>query len=195
MAAVPPAQVPPTPPIPEDPEAAFTHVLEHIIGLDTAAERERVTINGGVRTINDIIYIEIDSLIECLTQNTSVLSRTKLKTLKIWAENEDDLGNGIDLDLFTPEVCRERQKLIAKTTQATTDSLDKLTTREKLNTFNGLVAPSGFRFRLAKVQNRNGSRNWPESDRNSGGKSSPYDDFCLPVLLQASVLNFDNGVC
>jgi hypothetical protein len=74
MAALPPPAIPP--PLPEDPEAAFSHVLEHIIGLNTAAKRERVIVNGGVRTINDILYVKIDSLIECLTQNTSILLKT-----------------------------------------------------------------------------------------------------------------------
>jgi hypothetical protein len=132
-------QVPPVVPLlPEDPEEAFNHVLEHVVGLDTAVKRERVTINGGVRTIDDILYVEIDSLLECLTQNTSVLARTRLKTLKFWAEAEDDIGNGINLNHFTAEVCRERQKIIAKSTRSTNDTGDKATaTREKLSTFNG----------------------------------------------------------
>jgi hypothetical protein len=122
MADVPPPIIPP---LPNDPEAAFNHVLEHIIGLDTVAKRERVIVNGGVRTINNILYIKIDSLIECLTNNTSVLSKTKLKNLKLWAETEDDIGNGIDLNRFTVEVCRERQKVIAKSSRSTTDTSDK----------------------------------------------------------------------
>jgi hypothetical protein len=58
--------------------------------------------------INNILYIKIESLTECLTQNTSVLARTILKTLKLWADAKDDLGNGVDLNLFTAEICRER---------------------------------------------------------------------------------------
>jgi hypothetical protein len=81
--------------------------------------------------------------------------------VKIWAENKDDVGNGINLSLFTPEVCRERQKLIAKTTRATTDSSDKSTTSEKLNTFNGkreqwMKAKRELTAYLNQIKNDNG---------------------------------------
>jgi hypothetical protein len=123
------------PPIPDEPEAAFLHVLEHVIGLDTAAKRDRVTQNGGVRMIEDLLFVEIDLVIDGLTANTSALAKTRLKTLKLWAEEQFDIDGTVDISHFTAEVCRERQRGIAKSSRSSDQ--DKSTVKDKLNTFNG----------------------------------------------------------
>jgi hypothetical protein len=67
-AAMPPA-------IPDDPEQDFVHVLQHIIGLDTVAKRERVTVQAGVTTVENLLDVETDGLMECLTANTSIMAK------------------------------------------------------------------------------------------------------------------------
>jgi hypothetical protein len=134
------AQVPPVviPAVPVDPEDAFLHILEHFIGLDTVAKRERVTVTAGVRTIDDIMYVKIDRLIGILTANTSVITATRLKTLKQWAEDEYDLEGFNDVGRFTTEVCRERQRTIAQTTKTGgTTGERSADTKATLPNFNG----------------------------------------------------------
>jgi hypothetical protein len=113
----PPVDVPLAPPMPPDPVAAFDHVLCYIIGLDTQRKRDAVTgtVGGGVTTIDDLLLVDIESLISCLTEDTSLMVRTRLKALKIWAEEQYEINNSINLNEFTNEVCRTIQMRIAKT--------------------------------------------------------------------------------
>jgi hypothetical protein len=126
------------PDIPEDDQGAFVWVLEHVIGLDTDAKRQRVTVNAGCTTAEDLLMVETDSLVDCLTNNTSILSKTKLKTLKRWAEEEYDIEGSVDIRKFTVGVCRERQRQLARTDKTVGQQTEKgTTTKEKLTTFNG----------------------------------------------------------
>jgi hypothetical protein len=52
-----PPPMPVIPPIPPAPAAAFAHVLQYIVGLDTPAKRDRVINRGGVATVNDLLLI------------------------------------------------------------------------------------------------------------------------------------------
>jgi hypothetical protein len=89
---VPPPVVPPqvvpiqalVPPIPVDPQGVFLHVLEHVIGLDTQAKRDGVTVNAGCMTTDDLMYVETDSLMDCLNPTTTIVAKTRIKTLKKW---------------------------------------------------------------------------------------------------------------
>jgi hypothetical protein len=132
------AAVVPIPPIPEDQPGALLHVLEHIIGLDTPAKRDRVTINAGVTSAEDLLYVELESLIDCLTATTSILAKTRLKTVKRWVEDEFDIEGNIDIRKFTEDICKERQRIIARSVKTTAQQVDKSTvSKEKLSTFNG----------------------------------------------------------
>jgi hypothetical protein len=64
----PPGPLPPNLPaivplLPGNPQGDFEHVLEFIIGLDTQAKRDRFLVNAGCTTVEDLIYVETDSLV------------------------------------------------------------------------------------------------------------------------------------
>lgn len=156
------ANVPQPQGMPDDQPGAFTYVLEHIIGLDTVAKRERVTINAGVTTAEDLLYVEMDSLIDCLTNNTTIIAKACLKTLKRWAEDEYDIEGQVDIRKFNEEICKERQRNIARSTKAGVQPLDKgTTTKEKLTLFNGkrenwLRAKRELTAHLNQIKNEQG---------------------------------------
>jgi Reverse transcriptase (RNA-dependent DNA polymerase) len=135
--AVQPVLPPMIPPIPNDPAGAFMHVLQHIIGLDTPAKRDRVTINAGITEAEGLLYVEMDSLINSLTPQTSIIAKTRLKTLKRWVEEEYDIEGAIDISKFTDHVCRDLQRSIARSTKPTQQADKGATAKEKLPSFNG----------------------------------------------------------
>jgi hypothetical protein len=135
MAQQPPAAV--IPPIPADDFAAFEHVLEHVIGLDTQAKRDRVLINIGVQNAYQLLLMDMDGLIEGLTVNTSGLSKMRLKAMRKWAEEEQDTFGEVDIRRFTLPVCEIQQRIIARTGRALGQTERSTTSKEKLNTFNG----------------------------------------------------------
>ena len=102
----PPVGVPIVPPMPLDSVAAFDHVLCYIVGLDTQQKRDCVTVRGGVTTIDDILLVDIEGLLDCLPKEVSITVRSHLKTLKIWAEEQYKINGTINVDEFTNEVCR-----------------------------------------------------------------------------------------
>ena len=75
------------PPVPVHPTDAFAHVLEHIIGLDTQTKGDRDLVRGGVTTVDDLLLVDMDSLRDCLTDATSVMAKTRLKTPKCGQKN------------------------------------------------------------------------------------------------------------
>jgi hypothetical protein len=158
----PPVLLPLIPPIPLDPDLAFSHVLQYIIGLDTQAKRDRISLRGGVTIINDLLLVDMESLLDCLTDNTSVMAKTRLKTLKLWAEEQYDINQTIDIHNFTEEVCREKQMKIAKaTTKQKSSGSDSATSKEKLRNFNGkrenwLNAKRDLTAYLNQILNENG---------------------------------------
>ena len=129
------------PPIPPDATAsdAFLHVLQYIIGLNTPAKRDHVTRNGGVTTIDDLLMVDMESLLDCLSDNTSIMAKTCLKTFKMWAKESYDINHAVNIRDFTMDVCRTNQMKIAKTTSKTkssgTDGVSS--SKEKLRSFNG----------------------------------------------------------
>ena len=132
------ANVPP--PIPVDPAGAFLWTLTHIIGFDTQAKRERVTNQGGVTTIMDLLMVDMSQLLECLTATTSVMAKTKLQALKTWAEEQYDTNEEVFVQDFTADICREYQFKFARTksrTQTKSDTTTTTTSKDKLRTFNG----------------------------------------------------------
>jgi hypothetical protein len=64
------------PPIPVDPQGAFSHVLKHVIGLDTQEKRDFVTHIAGCVTAEDLLYVETNSFIDCLDPSSSIISKT-----------------------------------------------------------------------------------------------------------------------
>ena len=155
----------PIPAIPDDPQEAFVHVLEHVIGLDTQAKRDRIT-NTGILTAEDLMLIDMTGLIECVSINTiSIMVRTRLKTLKRWVEEEFDIeGEGkVDVRKFTTDVCKEKQREIARTSGTSTQpSSDKtITTKDKVSVFSGkrsdwLNAKRELIAYLNQIKNRHG---------------------------------------
>jgi hypothetical protein len=97
--------------VPEN-DPAFLAVLQDIVGLDTQPKRDRVTKHGGVKSADDLLLVDMDSLLACLTQGTSVMAKTKLKTLKLWVEEQYDLHGTVDITKFTADVCRAKQMKI-----------------------------------------------------------------------------------
>ena len=71
IADAPPAPVPTGGPFPGDPVGDFQHILEHIVGLTTSNQRDRVTINAGVQTVDDLLFIDQESLLSVLPTNTN----------------------------------------------------------------------------------------------------------------------------
>jgi hypothetical protein len=132
---VPPALIPP---ILADPQNAFIWVLTHIIGLETPAKRDRVTVRGGVTNAIDLIMIDMEQLLDQLTDNTTVMAKTKLQTLKVWAEEQYDTYHEIHLADFTNDVCRNYQLKYLRSKERTKSKSDTPTSsKEKLRVFNG----------------------------------------------------------
>jgi hypothetical protein len=63
--------------------------------------------------------------------------KTKLKTLKHWAEDTYDVLGTIDVRDFTADICRDLQRTLARSTKTSVEQSDKTAAREKLATFNG----------------------------------------------------------
>jgi Reverse transcriptase (RNA-dependent DNA polymerase) len=128
----------PIPPIPHDDEPAFAWVLEHVIGLDTVLKRNRVLVTADVKTAQQLLTVPIDDLIELLTDNTSLRSKTKLRALRYWAKEQQDVFGVINIHDFTEEVCLEKQEVVAdgKASSTTTDK-GSTTKSDKVPRFNG----------------------------------------------------------
>ena len=142
---------------------AFVHVLTTIIGLDTQPMRDRVIVRGGVREVHDLLLVDMDSLLDCLKHETSVMAKTRLKTFKLWAEEQHDLHGHIDIKQFTEEICRLKQMKIAKATVKTKSGGSDVTSagKEKLRNFNGkmehwLGAKRELTAYLNQILNENG---------------------------------------
>jgi hypothetical protein len=125
------------PPIPVDPQGAFVYVLEHVIGLDTQAKRDCVTHVAGCIIAEDLMRVETDSLINCLDPTTSIISKTRLKTMKKWVEDTHDIHGVVDIALFNAGICRYNQCAIAQMTKLGTGQTEKAATKEKLTVWNG----------------------------------------------------------
>ena len=151
------------PPVPVHPTDAFAHVLEHIIGLDTQTKRDRVLVPGGVTTVDDLLLVDMDSLLDCLTDATSVMAKTRLKTLKMWAEEQFDINQQINIQEFTEVTCREKQMKVAKAPIKTKTGISDggSAGKEKLQTFNGKIenwlnSKRELTAYLNQIQNENG---------------------------------------
>jgi predicted transcriptional regulator len=56
----------------------------------------------------------MDSFLDCLIDATSVMGNTRLKTLNMWAEEQFDINQQINIQEFTEVTCCERQMKVAK---------------------------------------------------------------------------------
>jgi hypothetical protein len=118
--AIPPvAPLPPNlpaiiPPLPGNPQGDFEHVLEFIIGLNTQAKRDHILQNAGCTVVDDLLYVETDSLLSCLEADTPIISKTRLKTLKKWTEDTFDIYQSVDIADFTLDICKENQHAMEK---------------------------------------------------------------------------------
>ena len=83
--------------------------------LTTVGMRNAIITGAGVNTIEDLLLIYEDSLINACTNNTTVMAKIKLITLKRWTEREADIDE-TTLDInFTSDIYRELQREIART--------------------------------------------------------------------------------
>jgi hypothetical protein len=126
--------VPVIPPIPADPQGVFEHVLEYVVGLGTQAKWDCVIVAAGCVTADDLMYVETDNLIACLDPATSIIAKTRLKTLKKWVEEFFDVNGVVDVADFTADICRSNER---ETTKPSTTQAEKSVTKEKLNVWNG----------------------------------------------------------
>jgi hypothetical protein len=109
--------LPPFPIIPHilvDPTDLFAHVIEHIIRLDTQVKRDRVIVCGSVTTVDGLLLVDMDRLLDCLTDATSVMAKTHSKTLKMWAEEQFDINQQVNIQEFTEVTCCEKQMKVVK---------------------------------------------------------------------------------
>ena len=93
-AAIPLGRPPPPPPIiapgglfPGTDQENFEHVLQHVTGLTTVAQGDRILVNAGTRTVCDLLLLDEESLTSVLTNNTNQMVRMRLKALKQGLEN------------------------------------------------------------------------------------------------------------
>jgi hypothetical protein len=113
-------------------------VLEFIIGLDTQPKRDKILLNAGCTVVEDLLYVESESLLSCLELDTPILSKTRLKTLKKWAEDTFDVFGTVDIAGFTLDVCKVNQRTMARSSKpSTSTTTDKAVIKDKLRNFNG----------------------------------------------------------
>jgi hypothetical protein len=125
------------PPLPGKPQGDFEHLLEFTIGLDARAKRDCVTLTAGCVNVGDLLYVEMESLLECLELDTPIIAKTCLKTLNKWTEDMFDLSGTVDVAEFTLDICTENQQATARTAKPTAGKTDKSIVKEKLRYFNG----------------------------------------------------------
>ena len=107
------------PPYPGNLADDFAHCLEHVVTLTTLNMRNAIVKTAGVGTIDYLLLIDEESLIRLCTTQTTVMAKMKLKTLKRWVEKEADIDKStLDIQKFTPEVCKELQRELARTKKA-----------------------------------------------------------------------------
>ena len=102
------------PPYPGGAGANFQHNLQYIIGLPTLIQIQRITINGGITKIEDLLLVDEEAIINSFTNNTSAMCKTRMRTLKRWAQERSDDQKPLNMVLFTPLVCRARQIELAR---------------------------------------------------------------------------------
>ena len=137
------------PPFPGDPILDFAHSLEHVILLTTPQMRNTITVNAGITTVDDLLLLDEESLINTCTAATSAMSKMRLKTLKRWTERQADVDEGaLNIQDFTPEICRELQRELARTKKTKDDETSSQGTKEKLTSFNGKAESWGKSKRL-----------------------------------------------
>jgi hypothetical protein len=105
--------------------------------LDTQAKRHSVTVTAGCQTADDLMHVETESLINCLDPATSIIAKTRLKTLKKWVEDSFDIHGTVDISNFTAAICQDNQRAIARTVKSGTTQVEKTSSKEKLNVWNG----------------------------------------------------------
>jgi hypothetical protein len=70
--------------------------------------------------------------------DTPTISKTRLKTLKKWAEDTFDVFGMVDIADFTLDVFKEKQCTMARSSKpSTSTTTDKAATKDKLRNFNG----------------------------------------------------------
>jgi hypothetical protein len=79
-----------------------------------------------------------DSLRQCLEVDTPIISKTRLKTLKKWAEDTYDIEGDVDIANFTLQVCKENQRAMARSSKPSiSTTAEKAAGKDKLRNFNG----------------------------------------------------------
>jgi hypothetical protein len=67
-------------------------VLEYIIGLDTPQKGDQVLVMAGCQTVEDLLYVKTENPLTCLADDTPIVAKTRLKTLKKWTEETYDVN-------------------------------------------------------------------------------------------------------
>ena len=119
-------------PFPGNSAGDLLHILEHIVGLSTIAQRERITLTASVTTAEDILLLDEASLLGTLTTATSVMARMKLKALKRWTERQETLGISVNVQGFTTDECRKIQRNISRVVEGSTRVESRHDSKEKL---------------------------------------------------------------
>mmetsp|Transcript_59563 Transcript_59563/g.145981 ORF Transcript_59563/g.145981 Transcript_59563/m.145981 type:complete len:100 (-) Transcript_59563:71-370(-) len=70
------------------PRKAFLWMLEFRCGLDTEAKRNRITMTAGVSTVEDLLYIEEEMLLDSLHHKCYLVYRDNQSTMKCRKENQ-----------------------------------------------------------------------------------------------------------
>ena len=125
------------PPYPGGDDANFEHCLEYVIQLNTAAQRQRIMVNAGIANVEDLLLVGEEDIIDCFTPATSAMCKTRMRTLKRWAQNRNDVGEDYDIRLFTITICRSQQLELARTGKLEGDEKSSSGVKTKLTKFNG----------------------------------------------------------
>jgi hypothetical protein len=152
--------VPRIPPIPEDHFEALLWTLQHIVGLNTAVQRNSV-VNNGICDVVDLALVEGNDIIESLPAAASAMARMRLRALAQWSQEQFSLGIDYTVDQFTAEVCREMQIKLTRPKSTSSTSERSTTTKTKLATFTGkreqwIKAKRELTAHLNQVKNING---------------------------------------
>ena len=125
------------PPFPGDPIQDFAHSLEHVILLTTPQMRNAITATAGITRVEDLLLLDEESLTNSCTAATSAMSKMRLKTLKRWTERQADIDEAmLDIQDFTPDVCRKLQRELARTKKTKEEETSVPGSKEKLASFN-----------------------------------------------------------
>ena len=99
-----------TPEAPPDVEAAkLRTALRDIIGITADQQLNRFNTHGGIRTAEDIAYVDAETLLSIFatTNQPTAMVKMRLRALKSWIDKCVDNHGTVDISDFNPQTCRE----------------------------------------------------------------------------------------